>query len=91
MKKSKSFRVSEESDRKLHYIQKYYKDELGLDYTIADILDEMLDLYERRIIHHENILDEMFKEESQNLLNKYLENNMKILDAVTKIIKERTR
>lgn len=91
MNKNKSFRVSEEFDKKLHYIQKYYKDELGLDYTIADILDEMLDLYERRIMHHENILNEMLKANSQNLLNKYLENNMKMLDVVTKMIKERTR
>lgn len=86
MNKNKSFRVSEEFDKKLHCIQKYYKGELGLDYTIADILDEMLDLYERRIMHHENILNEMLKANSQNLLNKYLENNMKMLDAITKIV-----
>ena len=64
------------------------KTELGLDYTIADILDEMLDLYERRIMHHENILDEMFKEEREKLLNKYLEANMKILDVVLEMMKD---
>ena len=42
---SRSFRVSEKFLKQLEMIQNYYKNELGLDMTQKELLDEMIELY----------------------------------------------
>ena len=47
---SRSFRVSEKFLKQLEMIQNYYKNELGLDMTQKELLDEMIELYHCRIM-----------------------------------------
>ena len=69
-------------------IQKYYKNELGLEMTQKELLDEMMELYYCRITLKSNILDELFKEELRNNLQLYMIENAKMLNHIIEIIKK---
>ena len=75
---SRSFRVSEKFLKQLEMIQNYYKNELGLEMTQKELLDEMIELYHCRIMLKSNILDELFKEELRNNLQLYMIENARI-------------
>ena len=85
---SRSFRVSEKFLKQLEMIQNYYKNELGLDMTQKELLDEMIELYHCRIMLKSNILDELFKEELRNNLQLYMIENAKMLNHIIEIIKK---
>lgn len=85
---SRSFRVSEKFLKQLEMIQNYYKNELGLEMTQKELLDEMIELYYCRIILKSNILDELFKEELRNNLQLYMIENAKMLNHIIEIIKK---
>lgn len=84
----RSFRVSEKFLKQLEMIQNYYKNELGLDMTQKELLDEMIELYHCRIMLKSNILDELFKEELRNNLQLYMIENAKMLNHIIEIIKK---
>lgn len=85
---SRSFRVSEKFLKQLEMIQNYYKNELGLEMTQKELLDEMIELYHCRIMLKSNILDELFKEELRNNLQLYMIENAKMLNHIIEIIKK---
>lgn len=85
---SRSFRVSEKFLKQLEMIHNYYKNELGLEITQKELLDEMIELYYCRIILKSNILDELFKEELRNNLQLYMIENAKMLNHFIEIIKK---
>ena len=85
---SRSFRVSEKFLKQLEMIQNYYKNELGLEMTQKELLDEMIELYYCRIMLKSNILDELFKEELRNNLQLYMIENAKMLNYIIEIIKK---
>ena len=85
---SRSFRVSEKFLKQLEMIQNYYKNELGLEMTQKELLDEMIELYHCRIMLKSNILDELFKEELRNYLQLYMIENAKMLNHIIEIIKK---
>lgn len=82
------FRVSEKFLKQLEMIQNYYKNELGLEMTQKELLDEMIELYHCRIMLKSNILDELFKEELRNNLQLYMIENAKMLNHIIEIIKK---
>lgn len=84
----RSFRVSEKFLKQLEMIQNYYKNELGLETTQKELLDEMIELYHCRIMLKSNILDELFKEELRNNLQLYMIENAKMLNHIIEIIKK---
>ena len=84
----RSFRVSEKFLKQLEMIQNYYKNELGLEMTQKELLDEMIELYYCRIMLKSNILDELFKEELRNNLQLYMIENAKMLNHLIEIIKK---
>lgn len=84
----RSFRVSEKFLKQLEMIQNYYKNELGLEMTKKELLDEMIELYHCRIMLKSNILDELFKEELRNNLQLYMIENAKMLNHIIEIIKK---
>lgn len=84
----RSFRVSEKFLKQLEMIQNYYKNELGLEMTQKEVLDEMIELYHCRIMLKSNILDELFKEELRNNLQLYMIENAKMLNHIIEIIKK---
>lgn len=85
---SRSFRVSEKFLKQFEMIQNYYKNELGLEMTQKELLDEMIELYHCRIMLKSNILDELFKEELRNNLQLYMIENAKMLNHIIEIIKK---
>ena len=85
---SRSFRVSEKFLKQLEMIQNYYKNELGLEMTQKELLDEMIELDYCRIMLKSNILDELFKEELRNNLQLYMIENAKMLNHIIEIIKK---
>ena len=85
---SRSFRVSEKFLKQLEMIHNYYKNELGLEMTQKELLDEMIELYYCRIMLKSNILDELFKEELRNNLQLYMIENAKMLNHIIEIIKK---
>ena len=85
---SRSFRVSEKFLKQLEMIQNYCKNELGLEMTQKELLDEMIELYYCRIMLKSNILDELFKEELRNNLQLYMIENAKMLNHIIEIIKK---
>lgn len=85
---SRSFRVSETFLKQLEMIQNYYKNELGLEMTQKELLDEMIELYHCRIMLKSNILDELFKEELRNNLQLYMIENAKMLNHIIEILKK---
>lgn len=84
----RSFRVSEKFLKQLEMIQNYCKNELGLEMTQKELLDEMIELYHCRIMLKSNILDELFKEELRNNLQLYMIENEKMLNHIIEIIKK---
>ena len=84
----RSFRVSEKFLKQFEMIQKYYKNELGIEMSQKDLLDEMIELYYCRIMLKSNILDELFKEELRNNLQLYMIENAKMLNHIIDIIKK---
>lgn len=84
----RSFRVSEKFLKQLEMIQNYYKNELGLEMTQKELLDELIELYHCRIMLKSNILDELFKEELRNNLQLYMIENAKMLNHIIEIIKK---
>ena len=84
----RSFRVSEKFLKQLEMIQNYCKNELGLEKTQKELLDEMIELYHCRIMLKSNILDELFKEELRNNLQLYMIENAKMLNHIIEIIKK---
>lgn len=84
----RSFRVSEKFLKQLEMIQNYYKNELGLEMTQKELLDEMIELYHCRIMLKSNILDELFKEELRNNLQLYMIENAKMGKHIVGIIKK---
>lgn len=84
----RSFRVSKKFLKQLEMIQNYYKNELGLEMTQKELLDEMIELYHCRIMLKSNILDELFKEELRNNLQLYMIENAKMLNHIIEIIKK---
>lgn len=84
----RSFRVSEKFLKQLEMIQNYCKNELGLEMTQKELLDEMIELYHCRIMLKSNILDELFKEELRNNLQLYMIENAKMLNHIIEIIKK---
>ena len=85
---SRSFRVSEKFLKQLEIIYNYYKNELGLEMTQKELLDEMIELYYCRIMLKSNILDELFKEELRNNVQLYMIENAKMLNHIIEIIKK---
>lgn len=85
---SRSFRVSEKFLKQLEMIQNYYKNELGIEMSQRELLDEMIELYYCRIMLKSNILDELFKEELRNNLQLYMIENAKMLNHLIEIIKK---
>ncbi len=69
-------------------IQNYYKNELGIEMSQRELLDEMIELYYCRIMLKSNILDELFKEELRNNLQLYMIENAKMLNHLIEIIKK---
>lgn len=88
MKVKRNYRVSADFDRKLQNIQLYLKEVCGLDYTFADIFDEMMELYETRIKFNSNILNELFREHDEAILNQFMVGNAEMLNALKEIIKK---
>ena len=84
----RSFRVSEKFLKQLEMIQNYCKNELGLEMTQKELLDEMIELYYCRIMLKSNILDELFKEELRNNLQLYMIENAKMPNHIIEIIKK---
>ena len=84
----RSFRVSEKFLKQFEMIQNYYKNELGIEMSQRELLDEMMELYYCRIMLKSNILDELFKEELRNNLQLYMIENAKMLNHVIEIIKK---
>lgn len=84
----RSFRVSEKFLKQFEMIQKYYKNELGIEMSQKELLDEMIELYYCRIMLKSNILDELFKEELRNNLQLYMIENAKMLNHIIDIIKK---
>lgn len=84
----RSFRVSEKFLKQLEMVQNYCKNELGLEMTQKELLDEMIELYYCRIMLKSNILDELFKEELRNNLQLYMIENAKMLNHIIEIIKK---
>ena len=82
MSVKRSYRVSVDFDKKLQYIQGYLRDELGLDYTQSEILDEMMELYIARMIMNENIIQSMFKETIEAAMQQLLISNAEMLNGV---------
>ena len=78
----------EESLQVIEMIQNYCKNELGLEMTQKELLDEMIELYYCRIMLKSNILDELFKEELRNNLQLYMIENAKMLNHIIEIIKK---
>ena len=79
----RSFRVSEKFLKQLEMIQNYYKNELGLEMTQKELLDEMIELYHCRIMLKSNILEEL-----RNNLQLYMIENAKMLNHIIEIIKK---
>ncbi|MEE0726198.1 MAG: hypothetical protein UCV58_06685 [Clostridium saudiense] len=84
----RSFRVSEKFLKQFEMIQNYYKNELGIEMSQRELLDEMIELYYCRIMLKSNILDELFKEELRNNLQLYMIENAKMLNHLIEIIKK---
>ena len=84
----RSFRVSEKFLKQFEMIQNYYKNELGIEMSQRELLDEMMELYYCRIMLKSNILDELFKEELRNNLQLYMIENAKMLNHLIEIIKK---
>ena len=84
----RSFRVSEKFLKQFEMIQNYYKNELGIEMSQRELLDEMIELYYCRIMLKSNILDELFKEELRNNLQLYVIENAKMLNHLIEIIKK---
>ncbi len=84
----RSFRVSEKFLKQFEMIQNYYKNELGIEISQRELLDEMMELYYCRIMLKSNILDELFKEELRNNLQLYMIENAKMLNHIIEIIKK---
>lgn len=84
----RSFRVSEKFLKQFEMIQNYYKNELGIEISQRELLDEMMELYYCRIMLKSNILDEIFKEELRNNLQLYMIENAKMLNHIIEIIKK---
>lgn len=84
----RSFRVSEKFLKQFEMIQNYYRNELGIEMSQRELLDEMMELYYCRIMLKSNILDELFKEELRNNLQLYMIENAKMLNHIIEIIKK---
>lgn len=84
----RSFRVSEKFLKQFEMIQNYYKNELGIEMSQRELLDEMIELYYCMIMLKSNILDELFKEELRNNLQLYMIENAKMLNHLIEIIKK---
>ena len=84
----RSFRVSEKFLKQFEMIQNYYKNELGIEMSQRELLDEMIELYYCRIMLKSNILDELFKEALRNNLQLYMIENAKMLNHLIEIIKK---
>ena len=89
MSVKRSYRVSVDFDKKLQYIQGYLRDELGLDYTQSEILDEMMELYIARMIMNENIIQSMFKETIEALVQQLLISNAEMMNELFDYLKKR--
>lgn len=84
----RSFRVSDKFLKLFEMIQNYYKNQLGLELSQGEMLDEMIELYYCRIVLKSNVLDELFKEELRNNLQLYMIENAKMLNHVIEMIKK---
>ncbi len=82
----RSFRVTNHFIKQFEMIQDYYKKDLGIEMSQAELLDEMIELYYCRIILKSNILDELFKEELRNNLQLFMVENAKMVNYLTKLI-----
>ena len=82
MSVKRSYRVRVDFDKKLQYVQNYLRDELGLDYTQSEILDEMMELYIARMIMNENIIQSMLKETIEAAMQQLLISNAEMLNGV---------
>lgn len=81
MSVKRNYRVSADFDNKLQYVQSYLRDELGLDYTQSEILDEMMDLYLSRMIMNKNIIQTMFKEMIEASMQQLLISNAEMMNC----------
>ena len=88
MSVKRSYRVSVDFDKKLQYVQSYLRDELGLDYTQSEILDEMMELYMARMIMNENIIQSMFKETIEALVQQLLISNAEMMNELFDYLKK---
>lgn len=79
---NKNYRVSRDFDRRLIQIQVHLKYALGIDYTIGEILDEMMDLYEAKYRLNSNIVIELFREYNEALLQQYTISVAEMLNAI---------
>ena len=82
MKVKRNYRVSESFDLRLQLIQIYLKEKCRLDYTFEQIFDEMIDLYESRVKFNSNILNELFREHDEAMLNQYMIGCAEMLNAM---------
>lgn len=85
---NKNYRVSRDFDMRLMQIQVHLKYALGIDYTIGEILDEMMDLYEARYRLNSNIVIEMFREYNEALLQQYTITTAEMLNAIKEKLEE---
>lgn len=81
MNVKKTYRVSNDFDKKLKYIQEYLQNQLGMDYTQSEIFDEMMELYMLRLTMNSNLLQEMFKEIIDSAMQQLLISNAEMLNG----------
>lgn len=87
----KNYRVSEDFDKRLHDLKTHLKDNCGLDYTIAEILDEMKNLYVAKTTLSSGVLDDLIRENDEILLNEILCVNAEMINSVKDMIVEAIR
>lgn len=87
----KAYWVSKDFDKKLQEMQEYMKDVCHLDYTVADLFDEMMSLYEARMKFNANILNELFREHDEAMLDQFLISNAEMLNSLKEYIEGVTR
>lgn len=86
----KTYRTNKNFDEKLDAIKKHYKDN-DIYMSVAQLFDEMIDLYYTKIMIDENelILSEQLELVVINVLNRFTEINAQMFNAVLEEIKKK--
>lgn len=85
-----TYRTNKNFDEKFAAIKKYYKDN-DIHMSVAQLFDEMIDLYYAKIIINENelILSEQIELVVINVLNRFTEINAQMFNAILEEIKKK--